>query len=154
MSVTVDDAVSQWIFSNGGYVGSNMSEAEWHQLADDPSANLNGYYNGTAIWTDTPGASASLIFQGTELIIYSATSPQGGQMTVLLDNSSANVSLSDPISQLGDWVYMVSDLDPGMLHAVTVQAVGGGRINIDKVGISPPPQSPFAPAMPQPLPPA
>ncbi|THH08375.1 hypothetical protein EW145_g2738 [Phellinidium pouzarii] len=152
MSILVDDTASQWIFSRYDTVASNMSDAGWHQLADDPPAVTSGDYNGTAIWTTTPGASASLVFQGVDVYLYSTIHPQGGLMSVSLDSMNTSVSLDWTVRQPGEIVYNWTDLDPGTMHAITIQMVGGGRINIDKVGINPGPPSAFPPVMPQPLP--
>ncbi|KAI5120305.1 hypothetical protein M0805_005809 [Coniferiporia weirii] len=154
MSILVDDTSPQWIFSSYNGNATSMSDAGWHQLADDPSADTAGYYNGTAMWTTTPGASATLVFQGTGIYLYSAWSPLGGNMSIALDAFNTTVSLKSTASQPGETAYELLGLDPGVVHALTVQMVGGGKINIDNVGITPGPPSAFPPTMPQPVPPA
>ncbi|EJC99811.1 uncharacterized protein FOMMEDRAFT_170365, partial [Fomitiporia mediterranea MF3/22] len=154
MSLLVDDSAAQWVFSSTENANLSMRDAGWHQLAHNRSAITSGYYNSTALWTTTPGATASLIFQGTEIFLYSAKSPQFGTMNVTCDWNSSSVPLTQTELQPGEMVWHLSGLDPTVLHAVRVQSMGDGRINIDKVGIEPGPPSAIPPSMPTPLPPA
>lgn len=124
-----------------------------HQLADESSVDADSYFNGTDTWTNITGSAASIVFQGVEFILYSTLSPQGGQMSILLDYNSTTISTLSNETLVGQAVYMMTDLDPSTLHAVTIRMLGGTCIDIDKVGITPPPPSAFPPAMPQNLPP-
>ncbi|KAL5492995.1 hypothetical protein ACEPAI_4443 [Sanghuangporus weigelae] len=153
MALTVDDSAAEWIFSTPEKGNMTRHAAGWHQLANDPLANANGYYNGTALWTKSPNATATLIFQGTSISLYSAKTPQGGQMNITCDWESKIVDLSSPELQV-EMVWHQDDLDWTVQHAVSIQQVGEGRINIDSVEIMPGQLSPFPPAVPSPLPPA
>lgn len=124
-----------------------------HQLANDPLADPTGYFNGTALWTNATDTSATLVFQGTGILLYAAKIPQGGRMNVTCDWESKTVDLQSDSRQQSSVVWQLSDLDSTIIHAVRIQKVDGGRINIDGVQIIPGPPSAFPPVMPDPLPP-
>ncbi|KAL5513780.1 hypothetical protein ACEPAH_4181 [Sanghuangporus vaninii] len=153
MALTVDDSAAEWIFSTPEKGNMTRHAAGWHQLANDPLADASGYYNGTALWTKSPNATATLIFQGISISLYSAKTPQGGQMNITCDWESKIVDLVSPELQV-EMVWHQDDLDWTVQHAVSIQQVGKGRINIDSVEIMPGQLNPFPPAMPSPLPPA
>ncbi|KAL5536266.1 hypothetical protein ACEPAF_87 [Sanghuangporus sanghuang] len=153
MALTVDDSAPEWIFSTPKEANMTRHAAGWHQLANDPLADASGYYNGTALWTKSPNATATLIFQGTSISLYSAKTPQGGQMNITCDWDSKIVDLRSPELQV-EMVWHQDDLDWTVQHAVSIQQVGKGRISIDSVEIMPGQLNPFPPAMPSPLPPA
>lgn len=120
-----------------------------NQLADNATADTNGLWNGTETWTSTPGASMILAFQGTELFLYSTVSPDGGYMSVIIDNITTPVSLNNSEVLYGTWVFSVEGLDPSWMHAVTITMLNGTNVNVDKVGIQPPTPNAFPPAWPQ-----
>lgn len=120
-----------------------------NQLADNATADTNGLWNGTETWTSTPGASMMLAFQGTELFLYSTLSPDGGYMSVIIDNITTPVSLNNSEVLYGSWVFSVEGLDPSWMHAVTITMLNGTNVNVDKVSIQPPTPNAFPPAWPQ-----
>ena len=130
--------------------GTHLSDR--HQLADDSLSNTNGYHNSTALWTTRPGTVASLVFQGTDIYLYSAKSPRGGEMNVTCDWDVKSVHLNNSELMPGEMVWKANDLDPTKLHAVRVEMVRGCMINIDYVGINPGPASAIPPSIPSPLP--
>lgn len=123
-----------------------------NQLADDPVSDKDIYFNSTCLWTESAGATASLVFQGTEIYLYSAKSPQGGRMNVTCDWNSTAIPLYESELQGGEMVWHATGLDPTILHVLKVELIDG-RINIDKVGVTPGPQSALPPGIPSPVPP-
>ena len=124
-----------------------------HQLANDPLADPTGYFNGTALWTNATDTSVTLIFQGVQLLLYSAKTPQGGRMNVSCDWESKTVDLQSDSHQEPSVVWRSSELDSAMVHALRIQKIDGGEINVDSVQIVPGFPSPFPPSTPSPLPP-
>ena len=109
-------------------------------------------YGQTGIWTSTRNATATLIFQGTSITLYSTKTNSSGIMQVICDNDKQNVSLVNSVTLLGEQVWRIGDLREDTVHALEVKMLEGERINIGKVVITPPTFAVIPPTTPSPLP--
>ncbi|KAF5383429.1 hypothetical protein D9757_006102 [Collybiopsis confluens] len=76
----------------------------------------------------TVNDSASAEFNGTAFQIFGTVSPEGGNYTVQLDNSTAQFSAQASFTQENTLLFTASALDPNMPHSVRVVNNGGTLI--------------------------
>lgn len=171
MSLTVEDVDSHWLFSANGSLAANdnMAAAGWYvQLSticinysyciSRSHVNTTSTDSGTSLWCNSLNSSATLVFQGTGIYLYSYRSSTSGIMNVTLDYNSTLVHLRANETQPVQQVFSSLALNGSTQHALRVSfggddGVQGAGINIGKVGVVPVQDSAFPPSRPTPLPP-
>ncbi|WP_214325866.1 hypothetical protein [Nonomuraea sediminis] len=87
------------------------------------------YHGGTRTWSDTPGASATLTFRGTQITLYGGTGANTGIGRVSIDGGPAyEVDFYTPSDQ-GDVELWTSRVLPAGPHTFTL-TVAGIRNNV------------------------
>jgi C1A family cysteine protease len=97
--------------------------------------NWSSAYGGSALTTNTAGATASFQVTGRGVALVAPKFSTGGQMNMYVDGQFAQTislqnSTLDPMSTVGGWFWTASGT-----HTITLKAVGNGRVDIDAIAI-------------------
>ncbi|KDR75159.1 hypothetical protein GALMADRAFT_249097 [Galerina marginata CBS 339.88] len=101
------------------------------------TSSNSGFVDGTLHFSQTPGASASMTFQGDAVAVYGTMSPDHANIQVALDgNSQTMPGGSGGLTSALHTQYYRSDLGPGQ-HTLVVsgdsQATTGPFIDLDSI---------------------
>jgi len=101
-------------------------------------SGVSGAYQGTLHVSDTIGNFVTFTFTGLEIQLYYQAGTSLGTVTILFDNESLGIPLSQSGTS-GVWVYTLSS--PGT-HTVVITHTSGGSVNIDRLVIPAPTVTP------------
>ncbi|CAD6571309.1 MAG: hypothetical protein TREMPRED_000238 [Tremellales sp. Tagirdzhanova-0007] len=124
-SVTLDDASPYVLYSGFSAVPSSPGgSSPSSPITVDKSDN-----NGTLSVTTTSGASASVSFQGTSVLVYGVTASSLGIFTISIDGTiAATLSAQDNVTTHGNVLFYATDLDTTKPHTLELTCKDGGLV--------------------------
>jgi Glycosyl hydrolases family 43 len=118
---------------------------------DWSSGSCTGCFNGDAHSSATAGATASISFSGTQVLLYSAYSANAGIMTATLDDETGaprtpdlQISLRYDAAATGNYLVYASPVLPKSTYTLKVRVTGlkdrysaSASVNVDRVLVVP-----------------
>lgn len=118
------------------------------------STNVSGYIGSTAHSTTASGASARLIFDGSEIFLYGGVGPNHGMFKVQIDDQPGlTLNGTRPLDHTPTLLYTTSELDPGSHKIVVTNLDAGKTLDVDyaEVVLHPEAKSALPPSQAVPL---
>ncbi|KAF8800211.1 hypothetical protein BYT27DRAFT_7200394 [Phlegmacium glaucopus] len=80
--------------------------------------------------SQTLGDHAVTTFQGSTFLLQGKTSPNSGNYTVTIDNTTTTLSGRSSFTSYTSLLFFVSDLDSTLVHSVAIANSGGGGLSL------------------------
>ncbi|KJA27599.1 hypothetical protein HYPSUDRAFT_51655 [Hypholoma sublateritium FD-334 SS-4] len=123
------------LFSSPLSVANNMTFQ--NQTIDDQDINFRGRWSiaspnaGVEFHTTTTvGDVAMTTFNGTTFLVLGQTSPNSGNYSVQLDNTTTQFNARSSFTQSDSLLFFATDLDPTVLHTVTINNTDGSDLSL------------------------
>ncbi|RSH92839.1 hypothetical protein EHS25_008285 [Saitozyma podzolica] len=116
VNVTIDNASSAIVYQGWTSV----------QGGNNPVEVSSEDYDGTLSMTTTAGASATITFVGSAILVYGVTAPSLGPYTSTLDGTSTTYSAANNITAHAVVLFFATALDTANEHTLVLAAGDGG----------------------------